>query len=135
MLKPIVLVKKVGRKTRKPNCGAVLIIRTTQPIVVFGFFQAIATLEKSESIDRFPAGSKRRNPVTSVTPNRVTRPPTRTNPSEHQRVPYWPISGMKKLASNEPSVGNPPVNANQNQPTADPRRLSEVVTAIQTRNP
>src|ERR1700733_6296477 len=131
MVKPIVLVKKVGKKTRKPNCGAVLIIRTTQPIVVFGFLQAIVTLEKSESIERLPAGRRRRNPVTSVTPKRVTRPPTRTNPSEHQSVPYWPIHGTKKLANNEPRVGNPPVNANQHQPTADPRRLCDVVAALQ----
>ena len=114
MLKPIVLVKNVGRKTRNPNCGAVLIIRTTQPIVVFGFFQAIVMLEKSESIERLPAGRRRRNPLTSVTPKRVTRPPIRTKPSEHHSVPYWPIHGTKKLASNEPSVGNPPVNSNQN---------------------
>src|ERR1700719_2788429 len=120
---------------RNPNCGAVLIIRTTQPMVVLGCSQAMATLEKSESIDLFPAGISLRKPLTSVTPRRVTKPPTKTNPSEHQSVAYWPINGTKKLASNEPSVGNPPVNANQNQPTAEPRRLSDVVVAIQTRNP
>jgi hypothetical protein len=32
----------------------------------------------------------------------------------------WPIRGIVRLARKEPSVGRPPVKANQNQPTADP---------------
>ena len=46
---PTVVVKKVGKNTKNPNCAAVLIMRTIQPINVFGFFQAIEKLEKSES--------------------------------------------------------------------------------------
>src|SRR5262249_23539193 len=126
MLNPIVLVKKVGRKTRNPNWGVVLIIRTTRQMVVFGSFHAIVTLERNESRGRTVAGRRRRDPVTSEIPKRAMRPPMRTKTSAHQRVTYWPTPGIKKLASNEPSVGKPPENANQYQPTAEPRRFGDV---------
>src|ERR1700747_508545 len=42
--RPTAVVKKVGKKTRKPNCAAVLIIRTTQPLAVFGFSQGFVML-------------------------------------------------------------------------------------------
>ena len=35
-LKPTVVVKNIGIKTKNPNCGAVLMMRTTQPMAVFG---------------------------------------------------------------------------------------------------
>src|SRR5262249_16309999 len=104
-------------------------------MVVFGSFHAIVILERNESSGRTVAGRRRRDPVTSEIPKSAVRPPTRTKPSAHQSVTYCPRPGIKKLASNEPSVGSPPENANQYQPTAEPRRYGEVAATIQKRKP
>ena len=46
-VKPISRVKKVGRNTRKPNCEAVLIARTTAPIPIFGWRHMMVRLDVS----------------------------------------------------------------------------------------
>src|SRR4051812_15428984 len=109
-------------KTRKPNCGAVLITRTRQPIAIFGSFQAIVTPERSVASGSSPGGASRRRPVGSRTPSSAMRPPTSTSPSDSQSVAYGPTRGTATLARSDPRVGNPPEKANQNQPTAVPSR-------------
>ncbi len=110
-------------------------MRTTQPMAVLGMRHAIATLSSTVLSGFSPAGASRRRPVGSCVPNRATRPPKTTRANEIHKVAYAPIRGTVKLASSDPSVGNPPVNANQNQPTAVPRRLGGVTAVIQTRKP
>src|ERR1700716_1102314 len=96
--RPIVLTKKVGMKTRKPSSAAVLIVRTTAPAPIRGCLQRMVMA--------------RPRVVTGLSP-------TATNTTEAQKVLYCPRSGIRKLANNEPNVGNPPVKANQNQPAAE----------------
>jgi hypothetical protein len=62
-------------------------------------------------------------------------PPAITIASEHQKVTYWPMCGMIRLAKREPKVGKPALKANQNHPTADPSRFAGVVVVIKTRKP
>src|SRR5207248_1264765 len=112
--------------TRKPNCGAVLIMRTTQPITVFGFSQAIEKLEKSEPPGVFSGSSVADCRACRGSPKSATAPPIITIASEHQKVRYWPRYGMMTLAKREPRVGSPALNANQNHPTAEPRRFAGV---------
>ena len=58
-----------------------------------------------------------------------------TRQSEVHSVAYGPIEGTVKLARSEPSVGSPPVKANQTQPTAAPRLRAGVAAVSQLRKP
>jgi hypothetical protein len=55
--------------------------------------------------------------------------------SESQKVLYTPIRGVETAATSAPSVGRPPVKANQNHPAADPLSSTRVTVWIQTRKP
>src|ERR1700716_1043192 len=133
--RPIVLTKKVGMKTRKPSSAAVLIVRTAAPAPIRGCFHRMVIARPSVVTGLSPAAASGFIPVRSRTSSSAISPPTATNTTEAQKVLYWPRSGIRKLANNEPKVGNPPVKANQNQPAAELKRLGGVAAAIQTRKP
>ena len=81
-------MKKVGKKTKKPNCGAVLIIRTRQPIAVFGLSQAIVTpanIEPRLLLSISPGAEGRALPGSPVS---ATTPPAITIASANQKVRY-----------------------------------------------
>src|ERR1039458_1114598 len=133
--KPMVCMKNVGRITRKPNSGAVLMTRVRQAIAVFGLRQRRLMLCHSAVSASSSVETNRLAPLGSRTPIRRVRPPAdRQNVPTHS-VPTWPTRGTHQPATREPRVAKPPVNANQNQPIAEASLFGGATTVIHTRNP
>jgi hypothetical protein len=90
----------------------VLMMRTMQPIPTRGLCHAIVMDRTIVRIGRSSAETSRCRPSGSFTPIRSVSPPTATRTADIQNVTYAPRRGTQRLATNEPSVGNLPVNAN-----------------------
>src|SRR5277367_2662699 len=111
----------MGRKTRKPNSDVVVIVATIPPSPTLGCFQTTEIPVKRTRRGLSPVVDRGVDPWLSLTPKRAINPPATTRITDAQSVLYAPIKGTVALASNAPSVGRPPVRADQNQPTAVPR--------------
>lgn len=131
---PTSCMNHAGSITRKPNCEAVLSIRTTAPAPTRGSRTRMVRLPTSPARGLSPAGASRAAPVGSRTRSSASSPPTTTTPRAAHRVPRSPTAGMSRLAVSEPSVGRPAENADQNQPIALPICFGGATAAIQTRN-
>src|SRR5258707_576904 len=83
-LKPMVWVKKIGRKTRKPISGAGLMVRTMQPMAVLGFFQAMVILERSVAMGFSPGLASGRDPMRDRISITWRGPHRSDNAPEHQ---------------------------------------------------
>src|SRR5215472_4710703 len=125
----------MGRKTRNPNSDVVVMVATIPPRPTLGCFQMTEMPVTRTFSGLSPVVESGVLPWLSLTKMRAINPPNATITSDSQRVLYVPITGTVALASSAPSVGRPPVRADQNQPTAVPRYRCGVTAVTQTRNP
>jgi len=130
--------KTKGNIAKKPYCGAVFTRRTKKPAMVRLSRQRMSM----PSVSRrrlvglaVEASAMGRRPCGSVTAKQPIAAPRATRTSDRTSVPYSliPRGPTASAANPAPSVGRPPVNANQNQPAAEPRIRGFEMVWIQTR--